>query len=116
MNTDDTYIDLQISNIEQVSSNKRAISSFFQSSSQVLIKDTTGYKLSIIRFVLNTESLPVFIPQLQLNEKNKTSYSFTFEYNGKFYQQYMQYEPQILNSSDSAEYYHVLSYQWLIYL
>lgn len=112
----DQYIDLSISNIEQTSSRKRAVSTFYQQSSQVIVKDTTNYKLAIVRFVLNAESLPIFIPQLQENSRNTTVYSFTFEYNGKAYQQYMNYEPQILNSSDSSEYYHVLSYQWLIYL
>lgn len=116
MDTNDQYIDLQISNIEQISSKKRAITSFYQTSSKVLIPDTTNYKLSIIRFVLNTQSLPVFIPQMQLNNRTQTTYSFTFEYNGQFYQQYMNYQPQVLNSVDSDEYYYVLSYQWLIYL
>lgn len=112
----DQYIDLQISNVEQTNSRKRTITSFYQTSTQVLVKDTTNYKLSIIRFVLSTESLPVFIPQLQQNEKTKTVYSFTFEYNNKSVQQYMEFEPQILNSVDPSEYYYVLTYQWLIYL
>lgn len=114
--TDDTYIDLQIYSLEQTSSRKRATASFHQTSSQILVSDTTNYKLAIMRFVINTESLPVFIPQLQAKEKSKTVYSFTFEYNGQSYQQYMNFEPQILNSADSSEYYYVLTYQWLIYL
>jgi hypothetical protein len=116
MDSIDQYIDLQITNVEQVSSYNRTLSSFYHSSSQIILKDTSNYKLAIIRFILNTESLPVFIPQLQLSEKLKTVYSFTFEYNGQYYQQYMEYEPQILNSADSSEYYFVLSYQWFIYL
>lgn len=116
IDTNDTYIDLQISNIEQVTSKKRAVTSFYQTSTQVIIPDTTNYKLSIIRFVLNTSSLPVFIPQMQGNSLTETAYSFTFEYQGKFFQQYMNYEPQILNSNDSDEHFYVLSYQWVIYL
>lgn len=111
---DDTYIDLSIANVEQKSVQTRTISSFYQSSTKVILSDTTNYKISILRFVLNTQSLPVFIPQLQAGSKNTTVYSVTMEYNGKQYQQYMEFEPQVLNSSD--EYYHCLTYQYVLYL
>lgn len=63
---DDAYIDLSIANVEQSNVTKRTLSSFYQTSSQVLIPDTTNYKLSIIRFVLNTQSIPIYIPQQQV--------------------------------------------------
>lgn len=38
------------------------------------------------------------------------------EYNGKQFQQFMQYAPQNLNPVDADEYYYVYNYQYLIYL
>jgi len=113
---DDNYIDLSISNVEQSDVSKRTLCQFNQSSTQPLLKDTTHYKLSIIRFLLNTQSLPIFIPQLQPNEKNKTIYSVTMEYENKQFQQFMEFEPQLLNPSEQKEYYYVMNYQWVIYL
>ena len=117
MTTNECYIDMHMTNIEQNSSTERVKTEFKQLSSQVLIKDTTNYKLSIIRFVLNSEGLPIFIPTMQsATDKVNTTYSITMEYNGQYYQQYMLYEPQISNPVDEDEYYYVLTYQWLIYL
>ena len=42
-----------------------------------IIKDTTDYNLSIIRFSLDTTTLPVFCPSIQINQSdvNLTNYS-----------------------------------------
>jgi hypothetical protein len=87
---------------------------FMQNQSQAIIKSTNGYKLSIIRFALNTETLPIFIPTMQ--SKNGTIYSITMELNGLSTQLFMQFEPQNLNPGDPDEYYYVYNYQFLIYL
>ena len=114
---DDLYIDLQLTNLHQTSSSNRVLSNFYSSSSQVLLKDTTNYKMAIIRFVLNSDALPVFIPIMASpTDKVKTIYSFTMEYKGVYYQQYLQYEPQVQNVVESEEYYYVLTYQWFVYL
>ncbi|RZK27131.1 MAG: hypothetical protein EOO43_00585 [Flavobacterium sp.] len=87
-----------------------------QTQSQPILKNTNGFKMSIIRFTLNTETLPVFIPTMKSTADSTTIYSFTMDYNGISYQQYMVYQPQNLNSVDPDEYYYIYSYQFLIYL
>jgi hypothetical protein len=114
METDDKYLDLLLTNSVQSHSNQRVAISFMQNQSQPILKSTNGYQLSIIRFSLNTETLPVFIPVMQ--STNTTIYSVTMEINGKQYQQFMQFEPQNLNPADPDEYYYVYNYQFVIYL
>ncbi len=111
---DDVYIDLLSSNILQSNSYSRFPISFIQNQSKPILQSTRGYKLSIIRFSLNTETLPIFIPSMQ--SKNTTTYSITMEYNGKQFQQYMNFEPQNINPVDPVEYYYVYNYQYLTYL
>jgi len=114
LTNEEVYLDLLLSNTVQTDSNHRVAVSFNQNQSLPIIRSTTGYKLSIIRFALNTETLPIFIPAMQ--SKNVTTYSVTMECNGKQYQQYMAFEPQNLNPSDPDEYYYVYNYQYLMYL
>ena len=111
---DELYIDLLVSNSIQSQANSRVAVNFMQNSSQPILKNTDGYKLSIIRFTLNTESLPIFIPTISQN--NTTIYSITMEINGVQYQQFMNFEPQNTNPISPDEYYFIYSYQFLIYL
>lgn len=115
-NNDDIYIDLLLSNSLQTSKNQRVPVSFMQNQSQPILKNTNGYKLSIIRFALNTETLPIFIPSMQKGSNVNTIYSVTMEYNGVYYQQYMEFAPQNANPIDNDEYFYVYNYQYLIYL
>jgi hypothetical protein len=112
----DIYIDLLISNVVQTTTNQRVELKFFESRSQPIIKDTTGYRLSIVRFSINTETLPIFIPTMLNNDNQTTIYSITMEYNGQYYQKYMLFSPQNLNPIDIDEYFYVYSYQYLMYL
>lgn len=114
LSNDEIYLDLLLSNTLQTDSNHRVAVSFMQNQSLPIIKSTTGYHLSIIRFALNTETLPIFIPAMQ--SRNTTTYSITMECNGKQFQQYMEFEPQNLSPSDPDEYYYVYNYQFLMYL
>lgn len=114
METDDKYIDLLLNNSIQTHSNQRVAINFVQNQSQPILKSTNGYQLSIIRFSLNTETLPIFIPVMQ--STTSTIYSITMEINGKQFQQYMQFEPQNLNPADPDEYYYVYNYQFVTYL
>jgi hypothetical protein len=111
---DNIYIDLLLSNSLQTSSNNKVQASFFQTQSEPILKDTTDYKLSIVRFTLNTETLPIFIPTMQTD--TQTIYSITLGYNDFYYQQYMTFQPQNSNTSDPDEKYYIYSYQYLIYL
>src|ERR1700741_5218027 len=114
METDDKYVDLLLTISIQTHSNQRVAINFMQNQSQPILKSTNGYQLSIIRFSLNTETLPIFIPAMQ--STNSTIYSITMEINGKQYQQFMQFEPQNLNPAEPDEYYYVYNYHFLIYL
>jgi len=114
METTDHYVDLLLTNSIQTHSNQRVALNFSQNQSQPVLKSTNGYQLSIIRFSLNTETLPVFIPVMQ--SSTTTIYSITMEFNGKQFQQYMEFEPHNLNPADPDEFYYVYNYQFLIYL
>jgi len=114
LTNDEVYLDLLLSNTVQTDSNHRVPVSFMQNQSLPILRSTTGYKLSIIRFALNTETLPIFIPAMQ--SKYTTTYSVTMECNGKQFQQYMAFEPQNLNPTDPDEFYYVYNYQFLMYL
>ena len=50
---DDIYVDLLLANSLQTSKNQRVPVQFMQNQSQPILKSTTGYKLSIIRFALD---------------------------------------------------------------
>jgi hypothetical protein len=113
-NNGEKYIDLLLSNSVQTQANQRVAINFKQNVSQPILNSTNGYQLSIIRFSLNTETLPVFIPTMQ--NKTTTIYSITMEYNGQQYQKFMEFAPQNLNPVDADEYYYIYNYQYLIYL
>jgi hypothetical protein len=74
--------------------------------------------MSIVRFSLSTQTLPIFQPTVldKASDANKTIYSFTMSYNGFTYQQYLQYEPQSNTSQNDEDYYNVYNYQYLTYL
>ncbi len=110
----DIYVDLLVSNSIQTQANQRTAINFTQNQSQPILKSTNGYKLSIIRFSLNTETLPIFIPTMQTT--NTTIYSFTMDIGGVQYRQYMEFEPQNLNPIDPDEYYYVYNYQYVVHL
>ena len=110
------YIDLLLSNSVQTSPNDRVPVKFNLSQSQPILRDSTGYLLSVIRFSLNTETLPIFIPQMSDNGDESTIYSCTMEYNGTVFQKYMDFIPQNINPIDTDEKYYVYSYQYVIYL
>lgn len=111
---DNIYIDLLCTNTAQTTTSQRVAVEFKQNQSKQIMKNTDGYKLSIIRFSLNTETLPIFIPSMQ--SRDTTNYSFTMECNGRSYQQFMQFEPQNINPIDPDEYYYVYNYEFLMYL
>ena len=111
--SDRIYCDILLSN-SITQNNSHPTVQFFESRSSALLNDTTNYKMSIIRFSLNTEMLPIFIPAMQ--NTNQTIYSITMEYNGKVQQQYMNYVPQGRTTIGSDDFYDIYNYQYVIYL
>ena len=114
MENENIYVDLLLTNSVQSQPNNRVAVDFFLNQSQPILRDTTGYKLSVIRFSLNTETLPIFIPQM--SDEDTTIYSVTMEYNGNFYQHYMEFLPQNVSPIQADEKYYIYSYQYVIYL
>ena len=114
MENENIYVDLLLTNSVQSEPNNRVAVDFYLNQSQPILRDTTGYKLSVIRFSLNTETLPIFIPQM--SDEDITIYSVTMEYNGNTYQQYMNFIPQNSNPVEADEKYYIYSYQYVIYL
>ena len=114
MENENIYVDLLLTNSVQSEPNNRVAVDFYLNQSQPILRDTTGYKLSVIRFSLNTETLPIFIPQM--SDEDTTIYSVTMEYNGNTYQQYMNFIPQNSNPVEADEKYYIYSYQYVIYL
>lgn len=115
---DNVYINLIQSNIKQDSLTTKTPISFNIQFSQNVLNNTTGYKLSIIRFDVNSNSLPVFIPLIDdpTTDINKTQYSCTFQYQYDVnsptytYTQYLIWEPQ--NTNDNTQYYYCYSYSY----
>lgn len=64
------------------------------------VKDPSDYYFSIIRFHIDTNTLPAMLPQIQPNQPdiNKTIYSFTLTYKDYEFQQYLEFIPQDLTA------------------
>ena len=110
MSNNNIYADLLLTNSIQTNANQRVPVKFYLNQSQPLVDDTTDYKMSVVRFALNTETLPIWIPQFSDVKTNTTLYSCTFELNGNHYQRYMNFIPQNQNPIEADERYYVYSY------
>ena len=78
---DQIYYDITVSNFQSTVT-KPPVFFFNEQRNNPFIMNPEDYYLSILRFTLETGSLPVFIPSIQPNQAdvNKTIYSFTMEY------------------------------------
>jgi len=98
---DNIYYDILVSNI-QSNSTIPIIVNYSDTRSISLLKDTTDYALSIIRFTVSTSVIPVFIPVIQQNQADidLTIYSFTLSYTDTIsgitydFQQFLEFVPQ----------------------
>ena len=100
------YYDVCTRNMQQSNSDFSPQLAFSESRVIPLLNCCNDYKMSIIRFELDTFSLPVFIPQIQLNQSdpNLMIQSLTLVYDngsGTTYttQQYLNWTPQDLTQS-----------------
>ena len=111
--TDKIYVDLLLTNsVTQNASHPRI--QFFESRSQPIVQNTSDYRMSITRFSLNTQLLPIFIPTMITT--TQTIYSITMTYGNSTNQQYMKYASQNKISSSEPEYLYVMNYQYVVYL
>jgi len=99
--SDKIYYDIQISNVESTSVTPPNVV-FNESRNIPFLMCPQDYYMSIIRFTLDTATLPTFIPTIQTNptinptsDPNQTIYTFQFSYNGYFGDQiYIPWSPQ----------------------
>ena len=119
------YFDIQMTNYVSASTLPPQLR-FVETRTIPYLVDPKDYTLSIIRFQLDTPSLPVFVPEIQLNQPdpNLTVYSLTLEYDGITQQQFIEFSPQDISITipngpnplpdNSSGYYNVFSYQYVI--
>lgn len=94
-----------------------------------VIEDPCQYYLAVQKFHISTIGLPIYIPQIQLNNEdanvNLTNLSFTLQYGSDVFQSYLNYVPQnasapvpsSVSSQDlSTDYYFIQSYSYLVNL
>jgi hypothetical protein len=95
---DHVYVDISIAN-NNTNPNAQPVSiEFSESRNSNYVEDASQYYLSIIKFKIDTLSLPVFIPLIQVNNEdndvNLTVYSFTMKYKTFEVQVFLEYMPQ----------------------
>lgn len=134
---DNVYYDVTITNIETISRNPPSLY-FNETRNTPFVYDPESYYLSIIRFTLDTPTLPVFIPVIQPNQGNVnlTIYSVTLSWTDPvsgvtFNQQsFVEFIQQIENvvtpappnqttdglQNNNTGYYEILNYQYWIEL
>jgi hypothetical protein len=135
---DKVYYDLVISNLNgNLKGNSAPSLIYNETRSTPIIYDPSSYYMSIVRFSLDTATLPIFLPEIQIqDDPNLTAYSFTLSWtdpvSGLTYdaQEFMKFIPQDETrdvplpptktvsgfQDNSSGYYFVYNYQYVIFL
>jgi hypothetical protein len=135
VNSANIYYDLVVTNLKSETTEPVPIQ-FNENRNKSILHNTGEYDLSIVRFSVDTQTLPVWIPEIQSNQGDRdlTIYSVTLSYlpNGAktpFVQQtYIRWRPQNANAakppppsetgtgfqSNNGFYYYAFSFQWVI--
>ena len=135
---DKVYYDIVVTNLATI--NKPPPTLYFQETrNSPFVLDPESYYLSIVRFSLDTPTLPVIQPEIQPNQGNRnlTTYSITLSWTNPIapfqtfnQQEYLIYSPQDLAAvvpappsltntklqNNDTGYYDVYNYQYFIYL
>jgi hypothetical protein len=114
---DNIYLDLAITNLKSSNPQQRIKTVFNLNSSQNILNDTTGYKLSVIRFNINTSNLPIWIPLINDINTNTTDYSISIAYVNTdnsltSFNTYMIWIPQ--NTYDVEDKYYCYTFQYIV--
>lgn len=120
------YYDINMINNDVSGQQNPAPIIFNESRTNPYIASPENYFASVIRFSLQTPSLPVFIPMVELGQSdvNKTIYKVFLEFNGVKYEQVVMYQPSNLSlpppmipltaQDISSRYYYVYTIQsWI---
>jgi len=123
------YYDLELINNDTTGLNQPAILSFNEIRNSPYLMSPENYYMSVVRFSIQTPSLPIFIPQAVIgqSDQNKLIYTFTLKYKTYEYQQYVVYIPSDLSQplplppidfqDIETAYYFVFAYQqWVAML
>jgi len=135
VNPDNVYYDLVITNVKSETTPPIPIY-FNENRTNPIVNNSGDYELSIVRFSLDTTSLPLFIPTIQSGQSDPdlTIYSVTMSYlpvgapTAYVFQQYVRWSPQNIEipvppppsqtgtglQSTSGPYYFAYNYQWWI--
>jgi hypothetical protein len=134
---DKLYYDITFSNLASDQTISPVVN-FNETRAQPFLQDPEQYYMSIIRFSLDTSSLPIIIPTITPNQPdiNLTTYSISLGYrpvgalNDLVVRTFIKFEPQNLIASlpsapsqtsdklqdNSTGYYYIYTYQFWIYL
>jgi hypothetical protein len=120
------YYNINITNNDVTGLNPPPIIDFNETRNQPYLNNPSEYYLSVVRFSVDTPTLPLFIPQPEVgsNDPNKLIYSVTLEYKDVGYQLYLTFGPQTQSTPAPATpiqqtdilnpYYYIYSFQWFI--
>jgi hypothetical protein len=108
------YYDISVLN----NTNKPIVAKLFENRTSALLTDPSQYYLSVVRFLIPTAYLPIFIwnvdPILLGNNPNNAYYSVTIRRVGVDHQSFLTYVPQNNLSVLDDNYLYVYSYQQFI--
>jgi hypothetical protein len=92
------YYDVAVTNLQNTTTKPQAFS-YIDTRTVPFIHNPSEYEMSIIRFTCGTSSLPVFIPQIQIDQGDRdlTIYSVTLRTQGFEVQQFINWNPQEVN-------------------
>lgn len=137
-----SYLQMSVANLQSTSTLPQPLTFTSAQNSPFLAAPASEYELAIARFSLDTSSLPVFVPIIQLKlpngsfntNPNQTIYSITMTYTsgGTTYafESFMQWQPQNLSipvptppsqnspqiQDNSLAYYNAYNVQWVVQL
>lgn len=133
---DNVYLDIMTTNVLGNRTEPLPIQ-FNENRTNPVLDNAGDYCMSVVRFSLDTQTLPVFIPLIdttpnddgtQTTDPNKTVYYVSMEYNGVTYEQQIEWvaQNQYLSpppigaypteQSMSNPYYYAYDYNWIAYL
>jgi len=108
-NVDKIYYDIQITNVLSATTPAPPIR-FTEQRQNAFVNNSGDYYFSIVRFQVDTNTLPLFIPEIQGNQPDPdlTVYSVTLQYTGTSVQKFIRWIPQNVSipkpSSPNATY------------
>jgi hypothetical protein len=124
--TSHIYYNVNITNNDTTGLQAPPIIDFNETRNQPYLNRPSEYHMSVVRFSVDTPTLPLFIPQpiVGSNDPNSLIYSITLEYKDVGYQMYLTFGPQtqaipppqtpIRQQDITNQYYYIYSYQWFI--